>query len=80
MPIYEFKCLKCNACFELLVMNRDQTVRTQCPECQSEDFERIMSTSSYAVSGGAGSVGPSRQTRNCPGGSCTTYDLPGPAS
>jgi putative FmdB family regulatory protein len=80
MPIYEFRCLKCDACFELLMMNRDQTVKTQCPECQSEDFERIMSPSRYAVSGGTGNSGAASQTRSCPGGSCTTYDLPGPAS
>ncbi len=78
MPIYEFRCLTCNACFELLVINRDEMVKTQCPECGAEDFERIMSASRHAVSAGAGSSTAGSQTRNCPGGSCTTYDLPGP--
>ncbi|MBA3029837.1 MAG: zinc ribbon domain-containing protein, partial [Desulfobacteraceae bacterium] len=31
MPIYEFKCLKCNDCFEILIMGRDETVETKCP-------------------------------------------------
>jgi len=26
MPIYEFKCLKCNEFFELLVMNKEEEV------------------------------------------------------
>jgi putative FmdB family regulatory protein len=79
MPIYEFRCMKCNACFELLMMNRDETVETRCPECQSEEFERIMSASRYSVSGGGEASEAVSRTRNCPGGSCTTYDLPGPA-
>lgn len=76
MPIYEFKCLKCNNVFELLMINRD-AAQMRCPHCQSEDFERVISRTSYAMGSDGTSAGVSRQTRNCSGGSCTTYDISG---
>ena len=82
MPIYEFKCLKCENFFELLVMCEDDKTEMTCPKCKSEDFEKVMSTTSFAVTGNApgGSQSPcaSSQTRTCSSGSCTTYDIPGP--
>jgi hypothetical protein len=36
-----------------------------------------MSTTNYAVNS-SGGQGPSKQTRTCSGGQCTTYDIPGP--
>ena len=78
MPIYEFRCMKCNDCFELLIMGSDDTVETKCPHCGSEEFEKIMSTTNHSVGAGSDSPGPSSQTRTCSGGSCTTYDIPGP--
>ena len=78
MPIYEFKCLKCDGCFELLVMNKDETVDLKCTHCKSEDFERIISTTS-AGSGDASDTrsGISALDRSCSSGSCTTYEIPG---
>lgn len=78
MPLYEFKCLKCQELFELLVMGENDTVEMKCPHCGESEFERVMSTASYAMSGGGGAPGPSVQSRACSGGSCTTYDIPGP--
>ena len=78
MPIYEFRCLSCNECFELLIMKTRDTVETCCPACHSEEFERIMSTTAHHVEGGSNSAGVNIQTRNCSSGSCTTYDIPGP--
>ncbi|MBW2167033.1 MAG: zinc ribbon domain-containing protein, partial [Deltaproteobacteria bacterium] len=49
MPIYEFKCLKCQTYFEMLVMNNDEEVELKCPECKSEDFERIISSTNFAM-------------------------------
>jgi hypothetical protein len=49
----------------------------QCPHCGAEDFERVMSTTNYAVNS-SGGQGASKQTRTCSGGNCTTYDIPGP--
>ena len=78
MPIYEYRCLSCNHNFELLVMKTGDTVEMNCPECKSGEFERIMSATAHHVTGGPDSTGVSSQTRNCSGGSCTTYDIPGP--
>jgi putative FmdB family regulatory protein len=78
MPLYEFRCLKCQELFELLVMAQSDTVETKCPHCGAADFERVMSTASYNMSGGGSGGSPKATTRTCAGGSCTTYDIPGP--
>lgn len=78
MPIYEFRCLKCNECFEILVMKQENPIDCRCPKCQSEDFERVLSTTSYSIGdSSAPSQSARSQTRNCPSGTCTTIDLPG---
>jgi len=78
MPIYEFKCLKCNEHLELLIMNPDEVVELKCANCSSEDLERIISTTSHAMGSSSGeSTGVSAQSRTCSGGSCTTYEIPG---
>ena len=80
MPIYEFKCLKCNECFEILVRNSEDSIEMRCPACGAGDFERILSCASYSMNGGAGSdQGVKSQTRNCSGGSCSTLEIPGPS-
>jgi putative FmdB family regulatory protein len=79
MPIYEFKCLKCNNFFELLVMGSNDQAQITCPKCHSEEFERVLSTASFAMSGGSNNKqGVTSQTRSCSSGSCTTYTIPGP--
>lgn len=81
MPIYEFKCLDCNSCVELLIMNSDETVEMKCQQCNSTEMERIMSRASFAVRGGGCASNANQfgsQTRTCSAGSCTTYNLPGP--
>ena len=79
MPIYEFKCLKCNEFFELLVMNKEDQVDLSCPKCASETFERVLSSASFAMGAGSGKQnGATSQTRSCSSGSCTTYTIPGP--
>ena len=79
MPIYEFKCLKCNEFFELLVMNKDDEVALNCPKCESEDFEKVLSSTSFTMAEGANKKqGATTQTRSCSSGSCTTYTIPGP--
>jgi putative FmdB family regulatory protein len=80
MPLYEFRCLKCQELFEMLVMGDKDTVEMKCPHCDATDFERVMSTASFCVGGGSSdAAGPKAQSRTCAGGSCTTYDIPGPA-
>ncbi len=80
MPIYEFRCLACNDCFEILVMNSAESSELRCPKCASEDFERILSKTGYAMGSGSGKdAGPTSQSRTCSGGSCTTWEIPGHA-
>jgi putative FmdB family regulatory protein len=76
MPIYEFKCLECENICELLLVNANDTIEMKCSKCNSNNLERVMSTTSYAM-GGSGNNAPKAQTRSCSSGSCTTVDLPG---
>lgn len=82
MPIYEFKCQKCEEFFELLVFNRDDEV-IKCPKCGAQTFERVMSRTNFKVPGGssscdsAGQGGAGVHNRTCSSGSCTTYTIPG---
>lgn len=78
MPIYEFKCLKCNEFFEILVMGGNGDAELRCPKCKSEDFERVLSTTNYAMGASGGNSGVTSQSRQCGSGSCTTYNIPGP--
>lgn len=61
-------------------MNPGENEKVICPKCHADTSERVMSTTNFSVSGGGvdASSGPSSQTRKCSGGSCTTYDIPGP--
>ena len=77
MPIYEFKCLECEEFIEILVMNKDEEIEMKCPKCGGEDLARVMSTTNYAMGYGPGSGKVKSQTRTCPSGSCTTYEVPG---
>lgn len=82
MPIYEFQCADCGAKKEILFRNTDDKVDMVCDKCGSENLQRLLSSSNFSISGGgAASSGAPRATctsRNCSGGSCTTYDIPGP--
>ena len=82
MPIYEFKCLKCDNYQEFLLKSSDEQMELKCSQCGGEDLERVLSTTQHVVSGSSGGQGPaagaSVTNRTCAGGSCTTWNLPGP--
>lgn len=83
MPIYEFKCQKCDEFFELLMIGKSDEDDMKCPKCGAQSFERIISRTNFNVSGGtsACACGPADkvgvQERACSTGSCTTYTIPG---
>mgnify|MGYP001237709822 FL=1 len=78
MPIYEFKCLKCDEFFELILMNKSEEAELKCPKCGSEEFERVISSTNFSMGSGSGNkTSVNTQTRSCSSGSCTTYNIPG---
>jgi len=83
MPIYEFKCLKCENYQEILLKSSDEKVELKCSQCGGENLERVLSTTRHVMGGGGGqgqAAGASVTNRTCAGGSCTTWNLPGPAN
>jgi len=50
MPIYEFRCNKCDMTFEELCFNQKDTEKVTCPECNNKQVERLMSAFGF-VSG-----------------------------
>ena len=51
MPIYRFKCKKCEKEFEDLVAHRGDTA--PCPECGCEKVEKLISTPARHITKGA---------------------------
>ena len=80
MPIFEFKCSKCETFFEIITnaSSRDDA-DNKCPECGAIEFERVLSKTNYVMgsSSSNASSSVSKQERNCSQGSCTTYTVPG---
>lgn len=44
MPLYEYRCQKCGKRFEMLRRMQDADRELKCPECRSEEVERLLST------------------------------------
>jgi putative FmdB family regulatory protein len=49
MPLYEYHCQKCGKRFEMLRRMQDSDRDLECPECRSEDLERLLSA--FATAG-----------------------------
>jgi putative FmdB family regulatory protein len=50
MPIYEYKCEPCHHRFEAFLASA--TEQAVCPECNSTQLQRLMSTFAASVQGG----------------------------
>jgi putative FmdB family regulatory protein len=58
MPIYEYKCNRCEKEFERLVFSGEET-DVVCPDCQTRDVFKKMSASSFmGTSIGTCAAGP----------------------
>jgi putative FmdB family regulatory protein len=57
--MYEYRCQKCSERFEMLRRMTDDDRDLQCPECRSDEVERLLSAFS---AGGCGSSGSGRFT------------------
>ena len=80
MPIYEFKCLTCQDCFEFLTVSADEKIEMKCPKCGGEDIERVMSATNFQMGAQAtGTPASTSTSRTCSAGTCTTWEAPGPA-
>ena len=51
MPIYSYRCIKCNKEFDLLVGVSAQKTEMVCPGCGSGDIEKTLSVFSAVVDG-----------------------------
>ncbi len=63
MPLYEFTCTKCGTSFEELVGAGLDALGVTCPECESEEVEKLVSrfasgSTASSTGGGGGSCGP----------------------
>jgi len=47
MPIYEFRCQRCNTKFSILVRNWISFSNAKCPTCNSSNLQRVISSFSY---------------------------------
>jgi len=56
MPLYEYQCKKCEKKFETLVSLKDRDDPAKCPDCGSEDTDKLMSTFSASVGSSARSA------------------------
>ncbi len=65
MPLYEYKCLKCNNKFEVLHKSSDNMANVTCPECHSSNSKKLFSTFSAAVSSGSDFSAGSCASGNC---------------
>ncbi|MFH1091638.1 MAG: zinc ribbon domain-containing protein [Pseudomonadota bacterium] len=76
MPIYEFRCLKCNEIFELLFTSSDEPQEMKCLSCGGEDLERVLSRTNYTL-GPSSKPQTAATTKTCGTGACSTLEIPG---
>ncbi len=70
MPIFEFRCSRCEHTFEEIVSRG--TERLPCPECGRDDaVQRLLSAFSFK-SGGTYSSSAGKSCSSCAGGHCST--------
>lgn len=50
MPVYEYKCNSCKNEFEIMQKITDEP-EAICPECESEDTDRLISKCSFKLKG-----------------------------
>jgi len=68
MPIYEFKCKKCENLFEILFMSRNEKIEVFCPSCKSKNVDKMMSV----FGGKIGNTSAGGGCSTCSATSCST--------
>ena len=51
MPIYEYKCFKCDNQFELIQKFSDNPIEV-CPQCNKKSIQKLVSAPSFRLKGG----------------------------
>ncbi len=73
MPIFEYKCESCGNEFEYLVFGSDVP---ECPQCQSKEVCKLMSTCGFVSKGGFDAP-PKRSAGTSSCGSCAASSCAG---
>ena len=63
MPTYEYRCGRCNTKSAFFVKSIGQALSPSCPECESDDMERVISAVSFKM-GSSGTGAQSDPYRN----------------
>jgi len=58
MPLFEYRCTKCNTKFEVLHKSVNSTEEVICPQCSSTENKKLMSSFSPSVSSLSGFSAP----------------------
>ena len=51
MPIYEYKCLKCEHQFEVIQRFSDNPIKS-CPKCKKNNIKKMISAPTFRLKGG----------------------------
>ena len=69
MPLFEFICEECGVIFEELVRSANTISGVICPDCQSDQVKKKISTFASKVAGGGSSFASSASATSCSPGS-----------
>ena len=75
MPLFEYKCAKCGAGFEVLVRSEKDTPKS-CPKCGARKVEKQLSSFSASVSDGGVNLPSCATSGACGTGACPTGSCP----
>jgi putative FmdB family regulatory protein len=72
MPIFEYKCNDCNKKFEVLHKSSTNLEEVVCPDCQSKNYKKLLSSFSASTSSSGFDSAPSCSDGGCdmPFGGC----------
>ena len=69
MPIYEYECVRCGTNYEILHLGREIKEEILCPSCSSNEYKKLISSSSISMNGISTSES-SNVSGGCCGGAC----------
>lgn len=70
MPIFEYRCEKCNSKFEVLHKSINHLDEVICPNCNSNKSKKLLSTFSASINGSSSSSFDDYSGGSCESGSC----------